>query len=511
MTSLDLVGMTLPEIEAEYDRLMEIDRAEASWKSPGRLAAWLTKDQEMQARHLDLIDEAFIEIAEGRERYLMLTMPPRHGKSRRAARWGPLWYLRKFPTRRVFVISYGSDLADEHGRWVRDTIKANSGQNGGYDLGMRLNPSSEAADRWDLLGANPTDEGGMRTAGVGGAITGRGAHLIVVDDPVKNEAAAASPAQQKALWTAWTKDILSRREPGAAVIVIQCMTGETPVLMADGTERPLRDVRPGDLVATYAHGSVATSKVRHWANQGRDSIFAIRMRSGAVVRANARHPFLVVDEGMETWRRTSQLRPGSVIRAVRGVASPALPAAGVRPSARACATRATTRPAGQPGIALPPSTRERSEPATSSIATASPSRSTSACWRSRTESAPSAGGRRMPPARRGIGATSSASITITELAESADCCATTATSSLPALIQWPSSSPPSPTYETVLDEVVSITPCGVDYVYDVQIDRTENFIAAGLVSHNTRWNEKDLAGQILQTALTTSIEELDLT
>ncbi|MGC7970003.1 Hint domain-containing protein, partial [Salmonella enterica] len=79
--------------------------------------------------------------------------------------------------------------------------------------------------------------------------------------------------------------------------------GDTPVLMADGSERPLRDIRPGDEVATYEGGRLTTSTVKNWRNNGPDSIYRIRMKSGVEVRANARHPFLTVKDGNETWTR----------------------------------------------------------------------------------------------------------------------------------------------------------------------------------------------------------------
>jgi hypothetical protein len=75
--------------------LARIERDIAMDASPGALAAVLTDRREMQARHLHLIDQAWIDMAEGRADRVMLTMPPRHGKSRRASRWAPLWFLRR--------------------------------------------------------------------------------------------------------------------------------------------------------------------------------------------------------------------------------------------------------------------------------------------------------------------------------------------------------------------------------------------------------------------------------
>lgn len=181
-------------------------------RSPGSMAAVLTDGKEMQAPHLGLIDDAFERVAAGVPTRLLLTMPPRHGKSRRAARWAPLWYLRRRPEHRVMIASYSSDLADDHGRWIRDAILAY-----GPQIGIDLRPGSSAANRFDLLGT----EGGAVMAGVGGGLTGKGAHLAVVDDPIKDAAEASSPTMRRRLWEWWQAVLLTRIEPGGSVILIQ--------------------------------------------------------------------------------------------------------------------------------------------------------------------------------------------------------------------------------------------------------------------------------------------------
>lgn len=186
--------------------------------SPGALAAWLTDGREMQARHLDLIDQAFIDIANGETDRVAIFMPPRRGKSRRAARWGALWYLRKFPHRRVAIASYGAELAEEHSRWVRDQIVAYNGADGVPNLGLTLKSGSKAGNRFGLAGS---DEGGMLAAGVGGALTGRGANLIIIDDPVKNREEADSATLRKKAWDWYTTVARTRLEPGGAIILIQ--------------------------------------------------------------------------------------------------------------------------------------------------------------------------------------------------------------------------------------------------------------------------------------------------
>ncbi|MGV2916245.1 terminase large subunit domain-containing protein [Streptomyces alfalfae] len=205
----EIAAASTPELRA---RLVRIERELAMDRSPGAMAAVLTDGREMQAPHLGLIDAAFEQVAAGKPTRLLLTMPPRHGKSRRAARWAPLWYLRRRPEHRVMIASYSSDLADDHGRWIRDAILNYQPQ-----LGISLRSGSSAANRFDLTGT----EGGAVMAGVGGGLTGKGAHLAVVDDPIKDAAEASSPTMRKRLWEWWQAVLLTRIEPGGSVILIQ--------------------------------------------------------------------------------------------------------------------------------------------------------------------------------------------------------------------------------------------------------------------------------------------------
>ncbi|MFE9491389.1 terminase large subunit domain-containing protein [Streptomyces sp. NPDC006641] len=198
--------------------LADVERDMALKRSPGSMSAILTDGKEKQAKHLDLIDRVFRDIARGIPRKVLITMPPRHGKSRRAARWAPLWYLSRHPDHRVMIASYSADLADDHGRWIRDAINTY-----GPHLGLTLHAGSKAANRFDL--ADPDTghryEGGLVTAGVGGGLTGKGAHLAIVDDPIKDAADAESPTMRRRLWDWWTSVLNTRIEPGGSILVIQ--------------------------------------------------------------------------------------------------------------------------------------------------------------------------------------------------------------------------------------------------------------------------------------------------
>jgi predicted phage terminase large subunit-like protein len=465
--------------------------------TPGTLAGHCTRNlppamQDVQRPHLELIDQAYLDVAAGLEDRVLITMPPRHGKTQRASHWGPAWYLRRFPDRRVILAAHTGEYALEQGRRVRDIIRDNRDE-----FPVQIRGDSSAASRWNLIGR----AGGMTTAGIGGPITGRGAHLLVIDDPIKDAEEAHSSTIREKHWDWYGSTALTRLEPGGAVILILCMTGGTPVLMADGSEKPLRDIRPGDAVATYENGRISTSVVRNWANQGPDNIYEIRMKSGVSVRANARHPFLTVENGAEKWQRTDTLRPGSrILRAIgaSGATSSAPQTDATSPrSARACACRTTTRLDGRPEFDLPLSIPPLGALPGSSTGTASLPRNMTVASLSRAASAPSVDSLRRLGICAPTGMGSSASITTTRPASCAACSATTATSQSGTGSLPKDSAPPLTTWSVTPDEVLEVVPVGVEDVYDIQVDRTENFIANGLVSHNTRWHEDDLAGRLL--------------
>jgi hypothetical protein len=197
-------------------KLAHIERQIAMDRSPGALAAVLTEGREKQAAHLDLIDGAFRRIAAGERLQVMITMPPRHGKSQRASRWGPLWYLRRHPEHRIMIACHGASLAEDHGRWVRDQLHEYTGS-----LGVRLHPGSRAANRFDLEQKRGSSvRGGLVAAGVGGALTGKGFNLGIVDDPFKGHDDASSPAQRDRVWEWYRSVFFTRRAPGASIIVI---------------------------------------------------------------------------------------------------------------------------------------------------------------------------------------------------------------------------------------------------------------------------------------------------
>lgn len=144
---------------------------------------------------------------------LAIFMPPRHGKSELASRRFPAWYLGRNPDRQIIAASYNSDLASDFGREVRNIV---AGPEYGAVFDTRLREDSRAAERWN------TDQGGAYVAaGVGTAVTGRGAHVLLIDDPLKDREEADSEIRRQRVWDWYTSTAYTRLMPGGAVIVIQ--------------------------------------------------------------------------------------------------------------------------------------------------------------------------------------------------------------------------------------------------------------------------------------------------
>ncbi len=325
-------------------------------------------------------------------------------------------------------------------------------------------------------------------------------NCLILDDPLKNREEADSKLIRDKLWDWYASTAYTRLMPGGAVVLVQCMVGDTQVMLADGTQKELRDIRPGDLVATYEDGRLTASRVVNWANQGPDKTHSIKTSSGTIVRANARHPFLVDRDGSIEWIQVCNLAIGDKVVRVIGASGAEFHAplmgAKSQPSAKGFAAPTTTSNCGQAGTDRRPSTLRLGTRRASSAGTESTKRNTTGCSPSRAGVAPSAECRQRKTCER-IGAGSSALTTATTPASQGGCYATTATSQLDTSQTRQSLSAPQSTCDFTTDPILEIVEAGVEDVFDIQVERTENFIANGLVSHNTRWHEDDLAGRLL--------------
>jgi predicted phage terminase large subunit-like protein len=134
----------------------------------------------------------------------------------------------------------------------------------------------------------------------------------ILDDVIKNPEEANSPVYRAKLREWYNGAFHSRQRPGAAIVMLLCMTGDTPVTMSDGTHKRLDLVMPDDEVLAWKNGQMVKRKVVAARSQGEDDILEIRTGNSRV-RANARHPFLVEHAGCYEWIRAGDLCKGDKI------------------------------------------------------------------------------------------------------------------------------------------------------------------------------------------------------
>lgn len=428
---------------------------------------------------------------------LIVKAPPRHGKTEYLSRWAPAWYLLNNPWSRVMLNSYTMSLAKFNSRWVRDTVHRLAPL-----WGLKgIDPMSRRADDWSL--EENDGWGGMLASGVDGSQTGRGAQLILIDDYLRSAKDAVSETVRDAHWEWFKGTISTRREPGGKIVILACLTGDARVRMGDGTERPIRDVKPGDRVATFDAGRLSVSTVRNHANLGHDDVFQITLQSGNTVTCNERHPFLVEEAGVLKWVRLRDLTKSSRIVTVlaSGESGVGRPVDGLK---------AATSPQGAAGTAVPTMRSkggrmgtDHRRPGTiastgSSTCTASRSNSTTRCSKLKAGSVQSVDSHRPKPIPAHIKPGDSVSITVTKPGPSEGCSVTTVIWQQATLEPAP---PPLCLLDTLVfttDQVLEIRHVGREDVFDLEVEGTGSFVANGLVSHNTQWHDDDLIGRILR-------------
>lgn len=164
-------------------------------------------------KHLVEIGKVLHRVERGELKRVILTIPPRHGKSLLCSNHFPAWYLGRNPDKYIITATYGQELSDDFGRAVRNQLKDPLFKS--VFPGCDLAGDSSAANRFS------TRQGGTYFAvGAGGAITGRGAHLLLIDDPIKNREDANSETKRRKLREWYNSVAYTRLMPNAAVFII---------------------------------------------------------------------------------------------------------------------------------------------------------------------------------------------------------------------------------------------------------------------------------------------------
>jgi len=175
--------------------------------NPDYMAGWVHKDicQRLEKFSKDVTDK--------KSPRLMLFMPPRHGKSTLASVTFPAWHLGKNPNHEFIGCSYSGSLAMSFSRKVRQLLREPNYKNVFSDT--FLDRTSQSVESWLT-----TRGGGYVAAGVGGGITGKGAHVLVIDDPVKNREDAESDFNRESVYNWYTSTAYTRLAPGGGVLII---------------------------------------------------------------------------------------------------------------------------------------------------------------------------------------------------------------------------------------------------------------------------------------------------
>ncbi|WP_128381265.1 phage terminase large subunit [Streptomyces cavernae] len=192
------------------DRLEGRSAATERYPTPHDLARALDP-RVVRTPALALLDQNLIDVAEGRCKRLIWTMPPQEGKSQRVSRTFPAWLLARNPDLRIAIASYETNTARRWGRAIRNDIQANPDK-----LGLRVRRDTRSAQEWQIQ----DHAGGVYSVGVQGALTGRPVDVLIIDDPIKDRAQAESLTYRERVWDFWTDTARTRLAPDAVVIVV---------------------------------------------------------------------------------------------------------------------------------------------------------------------------------------------------------------------------------------------------------------------------------------------------
>ncbi len=252
--------------------------------NPDYLAGWVHKD--ICAR----LERFMLAVEEGRNPRLMLQMPPRHGKSTLASIEFPSFVLGHHPNWEVIVTSYAETLALDFSRAVRARLRDPE-----YQVlfpNTKMDPENQNAKGWKTR-----RKGGFLPAGVEGPITGKGAHILIIDDPIKNSQEADSELKRSGILKWYASTAYTRLAPGGGVLIIQTrwhlddLSGRLESDMAEGN---------GDVFEVVRYPAVAVEDEK-WRKKG-DPLHQARY-------SHAQLKMIKKAVGLRTWAALYQQNP----------------------------------------------------------------------------------------------------------------------------------------------------------------------------------------------------------
>ena len=200
-------------LQKAINRLSVLEKHDKVQKSLLEYAKFQMPEYQTPA-HIQLLAHKLEEVERGNIKRLAIFMPPRHGKSQLTSQFFPAWYLGRNPSKFVIATTYAQDLADDFGRSVRNQIQDE-------DYNRIFNDCTLSKDSSSVRRFHTTGSGVYYAVGAGGAITGRGAHLLLIADPIKGREDADSDAMRSNLIDWYRSTAYSRLMPGGSIILIQ--------------------------------------------------------------------------------------------------------------------------------------------------------------------------------------------------------------------------------------------------------------------------------------------------
>ena len=186
-------------------------------------------------RHHEIFAQKLEDIATGKINRLIVNMPPRHTKSEFASTYFPAWVMGRFPNKKIMQTTHTGELAVRFGRKVRNLMDTE--EYSAVFPDVTLSADSKSAGRWE------TNKGGEYfAAGVGGAITGRGADLLIIDDPHSEQDALSMTAMEGA-WEWYTSGPRQRLQPKGAIVLVMTRWSQIDLTqrLLDAQKEPLAD------------------------------------------------------------------------------------------------------------------------------------------------------------------------------------------------------------------------------------------------------------------------------
>lgn len=226
---------------AELDKLAELKRRKLSQDRFLKFVqeVWPTF---IAGRHHAKMADAFERVARGELKRLIINMPPRHTKSEFASYLLPAWFLGKYPHKKIIQCSHTAELAVGFGRKVRNLVDTDAYKAIFPDL--VLSADSKAAGRW-----NTSKQGDYFAIGIGGAVTGKGADVLIIDDPHSEQEAAIAeinPDIYDKTYEWYTSGPRQRLQPGGAIVIVMTRWSKR-----DLTGQILKDAAANDSIGEW--------------------------------------------------------------------------------------------------------------------------------------------------------------------------------------------------------------------------------------------------------------------